>query len=215
METFEELEKLSISLETSAGHALVMADPHLGFELSRGLRIRTHFEEILSDFIVSKDPDLLIILGDLKEPLGLSFEMKEILLRFFSSLRDVRVVITKGNHDGRLEEVASRFSNVEVRQHYLLDGILFLHGHTQLPEVDFSEAYLGHAHPAYTFKSTVLRKTKVFVRVGKFLILPPINPFIEGFDVREGLKLVPFLRNKESVELFLPDGIYLGRVLLR
>ena len=215
MSHFSDFESLSLSLKTSLGRTLLIADPHIGFELSRGLRIRTGFEESLAEFVLESGVDALVILGDVKEPLGLSFRLKEMLLRFFSSLKDVSVLIAKGNHDGRLEEVAGKFPNVEVREHFLLDGKLFLHGHTKLPKIEFEEAFLGHAHPAYTLKSGgVARKVKVFVRVGKFLVLPTVNPYIEGFDVREGLKLVPFLRKATEVELFLPEGIYLGRVRL-
>ncbi|WP_297535527.1 metallophosphoesterase [Thermococcus sp.] len=215
MPPFSDFESLSLLIDTSLGRTLLIADPHIGFELSRGLRIRTHFEESLAQFVAESGADALIILGDVKEPLGLSFRLKEMLLRFFSSLKDVRVLIAKGNHDGRLEEVAGKFPNVEVREHFLLDGRLFLHGHTRLPKIEFEEAFLGHAHPAYTLKSGgVARKVKVFARINEFLVLPTVNPYIEGFDVREGLKLVPFLRKATEVELFLPEGIYLGRVRL-
>ena len=215
MPPFSDFESLSLLIDTSLGRTLLIADPHIGFELSRGLRIRTHFEESLAQFIAESGADALIILGDVKEPLGLSFRLKEMLLRFFSSLKEVRVLIAKGNHDGRLEEITSGFPNVEVREHFLLDGRLFLHGHTRLPKIEFEEAFLGHAHPAYTLKSGgVARKVKVFARINEFLVLPTVNPYIEGFDVREGLKLVPFLRKATEVELFLPEGIYLGRVRL-
>ncbi|ASJ06451.1 metallophosphoesterase [Thermococcus pacificus] len=216
MDSFDDLERLSLEMETSHGKTLLIADPHIGFELSRGLRIRTHFEERLAAFVSEKDPDLLVILGDVKEPIGLSFTVKRLLMGFFSDLREIPTVITKGNHDGRIEEVAGKFPHVQVTEHLLLDEELFLHGHTNLQGVEFREAYLGHIHPAYTFKSGgVSRKTKVFVRAGKFLILPTVNPFIEGFDVREGVRMVPFLRGVPSLDLFLPEGVYVGRVQLR
>ncbi|NJE11226.1 metallophosphoesterase [Thermococcus sp. MAR1] len=213
--SFESFERLSMEIVTPRGRTLLIADPHIGFELSRGLRIRTHFEERLAEFITEKDPDLLILLGDIKEPIGLSFTMKRLLMGFFSDLRGIPTIITKGNHDGRIEEVAQKFSHVKVAEHVLIGGFLFLHGHRNLPEVEFSEGYLGHIHPAYTFKSGgTSRKTKVFFRVGRFLILPTINPFIEGFDVRQGIKMVPFLKDSREGEAFLPEGIYLGRVPL-
>ena len=214
MSHFSDFESLSLSLKTSLGRTLLIADPHIGFELSRGLRIRTGFEDSLAEFVLESGVDALVILGDVKEPLGLSFRLKEMLLRFFSSLKDVSVLIAKGNHDGRIEEVAGKFPNVEVREHFLLDGKLFLHGHTRLPKIEFEEAFLGHAHPAYTLSTGVARKVKVFARINEFLVLPTVNPYIEGFDVREGLKLVPFLRKAAKVELFLPEGLYLGRVRL-
>ncbi|CAI1492325.1 Putative ICC-like phosphoesterase [Thermococcus nautili] len=215
MSPFSDFESLSLLLDTSLGRTLLIADPHIGFELSRGLRIKTGFEESLARFIVESGADALIILGDVKEPLGLSFRLKEMLLRFFSALKDVRIIVTKGNHDGRIEEVTGKFPNVEVREHLLLDGKLFLHGHTRLPKIEFEEAFLGHAHPAYTLESGgVARKVKVFARVNEFLVLPTVNPYIEGFDVREGIKLVPFLRKAREIELFLPEGLYLGRLEL-
>ncbi|ASI99239.1 metallophosphoesterase [Thermococcus celer] len=215
MDSFEAFEALSLEIETSRGRTLLMADPHIGFELSRGLRIRTHFEEELAGFIVDKDPDLLVLLGDVKEPIGLSFTVKRLLMGFFSDIRDTPTVITKGNHDGRIEEVTGRFPHVEVVEHALIDGRLFLHGHRNLPGLEFSEAYLGHIHPAYTFRrGGVSRKAKIFFRVGKFLILPTVNPFIEGFDVRQGIRMIPFLRDSGEGEAFLPEGVYLGRVPL-
>ncbi len=215
MDFFGEFERLSLEIRTSHGRTLLIADPHIGFELSRGLRVRTRFEERLAEFIVKRDPDLLILLGDVKEPIGLSFTVKRLLMGFFSELRGIPTVITKGNHDGRIEEVAERFSHVRVVDHLLAEGKLFLHGHTGLPEGDFEEAYLGHIHPAYTFKGAgASRKTKVFLRVGRFLILPTVNPFIEGFDVREGIKMIPFLRDSKEGEAFLPEGIYLGKIPL-
>ena len=209
-------ENLYLEFRSSSGRVLLIADPHIGFEISRGVRIRTRFEERLAEFINELDPDLLVILGDLKEPLGMSFTLKRLLMGFFSDLGDREVVLTKGNHDGRIEEVAELFPNVRVVEHFLLDGKLFLHGHTKLPDVEFEEAYLGHVHPTYSIvRGGVSRKAKVFMRAGKFLVLPTINPYIEGFDVREGVRMVPFLKEERTVDLFLPEGVYLGRVKVR
>ncbi len=208
-----EFERLSLVFHTSRGRTLVISDPHIGFEFSRGLRLRTHFEDNLASFIQEKDPDLLIILGDLKEPLGLSFAVKAMLTEFFSRVRDINVVITKGNHDGRIREIASFFPNVSVLDHLLLDGTLYLHGHTNLPPVEFREGCMGHIHPAYTI-GTPGKKIKVFARAREFLILPTINPYIEGFDVRQGIRMVPFLQDIKELDLFLPEGIYLGEVKL-
>ncbi|EEB75053.1 metallophosphoesterase [Thermococcus sp. AM4] len=207
---------LSLELRTSRGKTLLLADLHIGFEFSRGLRIRTRFEELLAGFIVEKDPDLLILLGDVKEPLGLSFGLKKILMEFFSELKGIPTIITKGNHDGRIEDAVGAFRDVRVVQYFTLDGMLFLHGHTQLPEGEFREVYLGHIHPAYVFKDRgVRRKVKVFARVGSYLVLPTVNPYIEGFPIEEGLRMVPFLKDVEYVDVFLPEGIYLGKIRMK
>jgi len=207
---------LSLELQTSRGRTLVLADLHIGFELSRGLRIRTRFEHALARFIAEEDPDLLIILGDVKEPLGLPFGLKKILMEFFSELKGIPTVITKGNHDGRIEEAVKPFRNVEVVQYFVLDDMLFLHGHTQLPKGEFAEIYLGHIHPAYVFKAGgAKRKVKVFARTGSYLILPTVNPYIDGFPLEEGLKMVPFLRDVEYIDIFLPEGVYLGKIRMK
>ena len=206
-------ENLYLEFRTSLGRAFVIADPHIGFEIERGVRIRSGFEGRLAEFIVGVDPDILVILGDLKEPLGMGFATKKLLTEFFSKLGDTKVVITKGNHDGRIEEVTKKFPNVKVVEYLLLDRKLFLHGHTRLPKAEFEEVYLGHIHPTYSIKTGgAIRKVKVFVRKGPFLVLPTINPYIEGFDVREGIKMVPFLKGRTEFDLFLPEGVYLGKI---
>jgi len=213
MFSFEDFDELSVELRTSRGRTLLMADPHIGFEFSRGMRIRTHFEEKLAAFVSERDPDLLVILGDLKDSIGLGAATRRLLEGFFSELRGIPVIVTKGNHDGRIEEVAADFPDVEVVESAIIDGKLFLHGHTTLPEGEFDEAFLGHIHPVHFIESGgLVRRTKVFARVGRFLVLPSINPVIEGFNVSEGIKMVPFLKEARSVELFLPNAIYIGRV---
>ncbi len=212
MDVFKEFENLSLKIKTSLGTALVMADPHIGFEFSKGLRIRTNFEKLLSEFIVDNDPDLVILLGDVKDPLGMNNRVRELLDIFFSDLRGIDVIIIKGNHDGRIEEVAEKHG-IKVTDHLILDGMLFVHGHKRLPDVKFSEAYLGHVHPVHHVqKGGIMRSTKVFVRVGRFLILPTVNPYLEGFPVSVGIRMVPFLREETSADVFLPTGLHIGRV---
>ncbi|WP_456396045.1 metallophosphoesterase [Thermococcus sp.] len=212
---FELFRKLSLEIRTSLGRTLLIADPHIAFEASRGLRIRTRFEERLADFINSEDPDVLIILGDVKEPLGMGIFTKRLLMGFFSELGDIKILITRGNHDGRIEEVAGKFRNIEVSDHFLIDDVLFVHGNRNLPDVQFEDAYLGHIHPAVSIKfGSTLRKTKCFLRTGRFLILPTINPYISGFDVKSGIKMIPFLKDAERGEVYLPEGVYLGEISL-
>jgi len=214
MRTFKALNGLSLELKTSLGTALVMADPHIGFEVGRGIRIRTGFEERLADFVIERDPDVLILLGDVKDPIGLNSTVRRMLETFFSRLRDFQVMVIKGNHDGRIEEVAERYG-VRVVDHALIDGMLFVHGHRKLPRVEFSEAYLGHVHPVYNIvQGGISRSVKVFVRVGRFLILPTVNPYLDGFSVDVGLRMVPFLRDVKVVSLFLPEGVHVGSVVV-
>ncbi|MFA4640201.1 metallophosphoesterase [Pyrococcus kukulkanii] len=205
-----ELFLYSFEFESSRGKTLVFADPHLGFEPFRGINVKSSFERKLAEFIISEDPDIVIILGDVKEDLGLKGYTRKILLDFFSMLKDYKIIITKGNHDGRIEEVTERFDNVSVVEYYILDDVLFMHGHRSLPEVDFKKAFLGHIHPtAIVSLKGVKRKVKCFVKAGRFIILPTINPFFEGMDIREGIKLIPFLKNVKTVDLLIPPSIHI------
>ncbi|MFA4662274.1 metallophosphoesterase [Pyrococcus kukulkanii] len=205
-----ELFLYSFEFESSQGKTLIFADPHLGFEPFRGINVRSRFERKLAEFVISEDPDLVIILGDIKEDLGLREYTRRVLLEFFRMLRDYRIIITKGNHDGRIEEVTKKFDNVSVVEYYLLDEALFLHGHRSLPNVEFKRAFLGHIHPtAIISLKGVKRRVKCFVKAGNFVILPTINPFFEGMDIREGIKLVPFLKDVRSVDLLIPPSIHI------
>lgn len=65
--------------------------------------------------------NFFIILGDFKEFLGLSFRFKEMFLRFFFLLKDIEVVIIKGNYDGRIEEIVRKFENVFVVEKFIFD----------------------------------------------------------------------------------------------
>ncbi len=212
MDLFKLFKALSLTIRTSEGKALVMADPHIGFELTRGIKLRTGFEEKLASFIVDEDPDVLIILGDMKDPIGVDRAISRMLERFFATIGDVRTIITKGNHDGRIENMI-KGSNVKVVDHVVIDDVLFIHGHRKLPPVEFREAYLGHVHPVHLvkFKGTV-KRAKVFVRAGKYLIMPTINPYLDGFSISEGIRMVSFLRGVKVVRVFLPEGVYIGSV---
>ncbi|AMM53854.1 metallophosphoesterase [Pyrococcus kukulkanii] len=205
-----ELFLYSFEFESSQGKTLIFADPHLGFEPFRGINVRSRFERKLAEFVISEDPNLVIILGDIKEDLGLREYTRRVLLEFFRMLRDYRIIITKGNHDGRIEEVTKKFDNVSVVEYYLLDEALFLHGHRSLPNVEFKRAFLGHIHPtAIISLKGVKRRVKCFVKAGNFVILPTINPFFEGMDIREGIKLVPFLKDVRTVDLLIPPSTHI------
>ncbi|AFK22688.1 metallophosphoesterase [Pyrococcus sp. ST04] len=206
----------SFEFESSKGKVLVFADPHLAFEPFRGVQIRSRLESKLAEYILSVDPDVLIILGDVKEELGISKYTQRILLEFFSKIRDIEVIITKGNHDGKIEEVTGKFENIEVVDYYILDDILFIHGHRDLPEDrDFKRAFLGHVHPTALIDfGGVKRKVKCFVKVGKFIIFPTINPYLEGIRVNEGINMIPFLKNVKEVSLILPPGIYIDKYFI-
>ncbi|AAL81143.1 exonuclease SbcD [Pyrococcus furiosus DSM 3638] len=212
MAFFEDFSLYSLEFETSLGKTLIFADPHLGFEIAKGVRIRSRLEEKLANFIKSKNPDAIIILGDIKEEIGLSSFTRKILMSFFLELKDYIVIITKGNHDGRIEEVTKNFDNINVVEYYLLDDVLFFHGHKVAPPIEFKIAFLGHAHPViYVNVKGIKKKAKCFIKAGRYVVLPTINPFYEGIETKQAIKMIPTLKEVKTVDVVIPPGIYLGQ----
>jgi Predicted ICC-like phosphoesterases len=96
------------------GEYAVVGDIHLGFEEdinSNGYNIWEKTDEI-TDQIIRLGARKLILLGDIRK------EYEEIkpkeggaLIKFFSRLADNfdEIILTKGNHDGGIEKITSRF----------------------------------------------------------------------------------------------------------
>ncbi|AEC52175.1 hypothetical protein PNA2_1260 [Pyrococcus sp. NA2] len=205
----------SFKFKTKLGETLVFADPHLGFEPFRGINVRSKLERKLAEFINSEDPDSVIILGDVKEDIGLSSFTRKVLLEFFNLLKDFKIIITKGNHDGRIEEIVERFDNVEVVEYLVDKERLFIHGHAAPPDIKFERIIMGHIHPSILVSfGGVKRKFKCFLRTSKILVFPTINPFYEGINIREGIKLSPMLKNVRAVDVIIPPGIYLTKLTI-
>jgi putative SbcD/Mre11-related phosphoesterase len=210
----------------------VLADLHLGVELDQaylGFRAPVMLErylELLENIPASK----LIILGDVKHQI---FTNTKIIRNFLEELssRFSEVIITKGNHDGKLEELASNLENVHVVRYFKLGPALFAHGHTRLPEDVLQEAnelYMGHVHPAISLSYELpwfsgKEMVKVFLRYQdpdekqpKIIVLPTANPLLVGINILEFDFDVPLIKqlsiNPEEFEVILIDRTNLGKI---
>ena len=209
----------------------LLADIHLGVELDQtylGFRAPLLLERYL-EILDSLPGDKLLILGDLKHQI---FSNTRLIRRFLEELssRFDEVIITKGNHDGKLEEIARGLENVQIVKYFVVGRTLFAHGHARIPEdvlSSVSEIYMGHIHPAlsldYELAWISTRETiKVFLRLEpsahapKVVVLPTANPLLSGVNVLEFDFDVPLLKqlriDPENFEIILPDKTRLGRI---
>jgi metallophosphoesterase superfamily enzyme len=142
---------------------LVIADLHIGIESDldlHGVHIpsqgRNRLDRVTS-CIEEGEPDLVLLLGDVKHsvPLTTRQEYRELptLLQEIRSRAPLRVV--PGNHDGGIERFLREGELLPVRG-TLLDGVVYLHGHTYPdPSLLGHLLVIGHHHPMVAIRDEV------------------------------------------------------------
>jgi metallophosphoesterase superfamily enzyme len=220
---------------------LVIADLHFGAEAelaSYGVYVpsnsATRRDRILA-CIEESDPDLLILLGDVKH--GIPFTSRQEyaeLPAILSSLRErVPIRVTPGNHDGGLQRFLKP-GELLPSAGAVIDGIGYLHGHTR-PDPDLlgKLMIIGHHHPVvhvYDEVGCSLRAHPAFLLAeiepgcidresspdtdgSRVLFMPAFFELAGGMDVREvkASRLSPLSRciREEGAEVFLHDGTYI------
>lgn len=214
---------------------LVVADLHFGIEsgLARaGVHVRSRSRERavrVADAIRETDPDLLLLLGDVKHmvPITSRQEYDELpaLLDSFRGLTEMKVL--PGNHDGgiaRFLKDGELLSATGAR----IDGVGYLHGHTNPdPALSGGLLVIGHLHPVVSLSDEVgcsLRAEPAYLYSPltgdgwgdgtRLLAVPAACEFSGGVDVLE-LKesgLGPLVRciDDDNAEVWLRDGTYIG-----
>ncbi len=229
-------------LVTNSLRVLVAADLHLGIE-SDLARHGLHFPsrsrermERLEQCVLETDPDLLLILGDLKHgvPVTTRQEYREIPdiignLRTLCSLR-----IMPGNHDTGIE----RFfvpDEILPKEGVVVDGTGYTHGH-MYPDSSLAGNLIiaGHHHPLVSLRDEVgcaMRSPAyLFAPVNesclgfpekkiseggmtRILFMPAFNE-LSGYDllrtVREPFSPLSRCMRTDLAEVFLPDGTFIG-----
>ncbi len=225
---------------------LVVADTHFGIEAdlaAHGLHFRSHSAdrlERLLKIIDAADPDMLILLGDIKHSIpSLTrqeyYEMPGILEAIRSR---IPLKVFPGNHDIGIERYLLD-TELQPRDGVILDGVGYLHGHMYpSPQLAGPLIVIGHHHPLFLLKDEVgcSLQAPAYLRAGldtkglgldmhqnnlsppRVLFMPAFNE-IAGYDILQIINnpFSPFSRfiKKEEAEIILADGTYIGPLSLQ
>ena len=226
------LVSLGVYLESFG--ALIVADLHLGYEevlAEQGIHLpRSQYYKIkgiLTKLINYLNPELIVLLGDVKHEFGEATKQEWIevvdLMRFLKNVTK-EVYVIRGNHDNFLISILRREGVPLFEPGMELGNVFLTHGHKriELGEVSAKKLIIGHEHPAIALRDDlgVKHKFKCFLR-GSFrgrelLVLPALSPLMPGSEVNSLPKdklLSPILREStlENFRVFVSDpgiGIY-------
>ena len=195
------------------GRTLILADLHIGYELM--LRARdVHVSEIrtlvnsISTIRKKTKARSIIIVGDLKHQLVRRLRDEALLLRGFVRFlhREFEdVLLVKGNHDGKIEEITSK---LRVCKFVSFNGdVLLLHGHALfgLDVEHYKTVIMAHVHPAM---KSLTRDERVWIvmrnRNGQRLIIMPSFASLVGMLYLTRDSLFSLVKENAIVKKFSP-----------
>ncbi len=150
-------------IKTGKIRTLVIADPHLGWELAlqeKGIHVPSQTPKLLEKLkalLIKYKPDALLILGDVKYTVVASEpgEWREIP-EFFTELGKFvsEVGVVRGNHDGNLEPMLPENVKMHPASGVVVGDVGLFHGHKwPSPEVlGCKTLVMGHLHPVVVFR---------------------------------------------------------------
>jgi metallophosphoesterase superfamily enzyme len=220
---------------------LVVADLHFGIEAdlaAHGLHFRSRSAERLErllKIIDVADPEMLILLGDIKHSIpSLTRQEFNELPGILDAIRSrIPLKVFPGNHDIGIERYLAG-TELLPKDGAVLDGVGYLHGHMYpSPLLAGHLMVIGHHHPMLSLKDEVgcALQTPAYLRAGldleklgmetdpenitptRVLFMPSFNE-IAGYDIFRIIKnpFSPLSRcmKKEKAEIILADGTYIG-----
>lgn len=207
--------------------AIVIGDLHIGYEKElkeKGVIIpdqRKNMRDRIEKLVKKYEAEKLIILGDLKhEIVGYISNLEN----FFSSL-PVEVLLTKGNHDGKIEEMMK--GKIYPPGGFRISDYGFFHGHSW-PDENVMRAkyvFMGHLHPEIELEDSMGHKhrypchligrlnkrgRKRYKNSPRIFVVAAFNKLV-GASIAKPIG--PLIRNGliEDFEVYLLNGIYLGK----
>jgi len=220
---------------------LVVADLHFGIEAdlaAHGLHFKSRSNERLErllKIIDLADPDMLVLLGDIKHSIpSLTRQEYFELPRILDTLRSrIPLKVFPGNHDIGIESYLHD-TELQPKEGTVLDGVGYLHGHMYpSPHLAGHLMIIGHHHPLLLLNDEVgcSLQSPAYLRAGidtvelrmnvsventtptRVLFMPAFNE-IAGYDILEIVRnpFSPVSRfiKKEDAEIILADGTYIG-----
>lgn len=225
---------------------IVVSDLHIGFEAQLdelGVTIKSSaVDEMLDELlkIISKRrADGLILLGDIKSSISSisKQEWDEIpnFLRILAS-KVATLYIVPGNHDGNISRLVPKdVENITAisAKGMLLEDTLLVHGHSMPSEIRASikRIVMGHVHPVFLKKDSVLggHRVWVHVRVRKeslfsekgvidVVVVPSFNRYLYATDAKHYHKSISPILTRALNNNFVEEALVIsldGAVLAR
>src|SRR3972149_644492 len=163
-------------IKTGKTKTLVIADPHLGWEMAlqnKGIHIPSQTPKLLkklSALLSEYKPDTLLILGDVKYTV-VKAEIGEWhdIPGFFTELKNKvnKIGIVRGNHDANLEPLLPENVELLPATGTVIGDVGLLHGH-KWPSPTLLQCktlIMGHLHPVVVFRDPAGFKTQALARI--------------------------------------------------
>jgi len=222
---------------------LVVADLHFGIEadlaahgLHFGSRSAERLERLLR-IIDAADPDMLILLGDIKHSIpSLTRQEFNELPWILDAIRSrIPLKVFPGNHDIGIERYLVG-PEIQPKDGAVIDGVGYLHGHMYpSPLLAGHLIVIGHHHPQLSLRDEVgcALQAPAYLRAGLDLeklgletdpenITPTRVLFMPSFNEIAGYNILQIIKNpfsplsrcmkKEGAEIILADGTYIGPI---
>jgi uncharacterized protein len=150
-------------VEAQGVRTLVIADPHLGWELSlqeKGIHVPSQTPKLLQKLVALLDeqkPDALLVVGDVKYTVVASEpgEWHDIP-DFFSEIKKhvAEIGVVRGNHDANLEPMLPENVTMHPATGVVLGDVGLFHGH-KWPSpalLGCKTLVMGHLHPVVVLR---------------------------------------------------------------
>ncbi|MBI4896546.1 MAG: metallophosphoesterase [Candidatus Aenigmarchaeota archaeon] len=205
---------------------LVIADVHVGLTTdfwNSGIRLPSQVPHLVKRLVAMQTrtkTKRLVLLGDIKHAVvGTSYQERQELHEFFSSLHFDHVIVVKGNHDGNIERFVP--STVAVKKSYTFKSFAFTHGH-RLIKTTKKHIIIGHSQPHVKLQDEMgsWYIEPVWVRgpltgdlSGKeLIIMPPFNELCGAGIINDGPITGTIAKKLDTQEahVYLLDGTDLG-----
>ncbi len=137
---------------------LVLSDLHIGMEeqlresglefpLKESDKLIKRIEKLKEKY----DPEKIVFNGDfIHEFKKIPYGVDETIEKLMKLLNEKEVTIIVGSHDTMIKHAMEKHSEVQIKDEYQIDQILFTHGHKETSNNDNIELIImGHEHPAF------------------------------------------------------------------
>jgi putative SbcD/Mre11-related phosphoesterase len=150
-------------IKTGKTKTLVIADPHLGWEMAlqaKGIHVPSQTQKLLKKLTVllsTYKPDTLLILGDIKYSVVMTetgewHDIPEFFTELKRYISDIRIV--RGNHDANLEPLLPENIKLLPATGTIIGDVGLFHGH-KWPSpalLKCKTLIMGHLHPVVVFR---------------------------------------------------------------